>query len=544
MSLPNRAFAVTNGKITYCSETDAGSDVLVMDADGSNKTQLTNDGLSCYPSIAPNGSKIMYWYTGGESLQTGIINPDGTSNQPGVVNGAYGFWLPDSTRLFFIDFSSGFQPKTANLDGSSQQSVDWAPGLEGSQSSLQFSNDSTKITYANPDDDRTSVYVADADGSNSSVVSDLPAGVAPNFSADGNTIYFIGSTDGESFSLYSVGIDGTNQTELHALPVTGLPVKLSISPSGTKLLYVAQGDTNSTFDVYTMNIDGSSQTQIIDEYDSENGVGVSGFGWSPDSQKLVFSGHGELDENYDIFTINSDGSELTNLTNTPDSSEPIVYTGQAWGAAPESESEDSADQDNIPDNIENSAPNNGDANNDGTPDSEQSNVSSLVDPVTGDYAVLEVSDECTVSSVSIDEEPSSHQDTNFNYPNGLMDFTLDCGTPGFTATVTQYYYGASGNFTVRKYNPNTNTYTTIDSASISNQTIGGQPTKVATYQVKDGSSLDLDNQEDGNIHDPTGLATATDSLADTGENANMYYLGGIVLIIGSGVLLKRHNKLL
>ncbi len=189
------------------------------------------------------------------------------------------------------------------------------------------------------------------------------------------------------------------------------------------------------------------------------------------------------------------------------------------------------DQDNIPDNIENSAPNNGDANNDGTQDSEQSNVASFIDPVTGQYAVLQVSNECSITSVSAaDESTNTSQDTNYNYPNGLMDFTLNCGTPGFTATVTQYYYGASGNFVVRKYNPNTNTYSTIDSASISNQTIGGQPTKVATYQVKDGSSLDLDGQEDGNIHDPTGLAQTADSLANTGQDTRNIELLAIALL--------------
>ena len=218
---------------------------------------------------------------------------------------------------------------------------------------------------------------------------------------------------------------------------------------------------------------------------------------------------------------------------------------KAWGAAPEAPEpeSDSADQDNISDEVENAAPNSGDANNDGTPDSEQSNVASFVDPETEEYAVLEVSDECSITAVSIDSESSAHGDSDFSYPNGLMDFTLDCGTPGTTATITQYYYGASGNFTVRKYNPTTKTYSTIDSASISDQTIGGQSAKVATYQVKDGGSLDLDNTEDGNIHDPAGLAQTTASLANSGQNThNIELLATILLTSGLAISTYAYNK--
>lgn len=190
------------------------------------------------------------------------------------------------------------------------------------------------------------------------------------------------------------------------------------------------------------------------------------------------------------------------------------------------------DGDGISSSVENAAPNSGDANNDGTADSEQANVASFVDPVSGEYAVLQVNNECSITNVSTAaESANTTQDTNFSYPTGLMDFALDCGTPGTTATVTQYYYGATGNFAVRKYNPNNQTYQTIDSASISNQTIGGKSAKVATYQVNDGGSLDLDGTEDGNIHDPAGLAQTTGSLADTGQNTHQVELIAITLFV-------------
>ncbi|HMS23801.1 MAG TPA: hypothetical protein PKB09_03265 [Candidatus Saccharibacteria bacterium] len=531
---PSKAFAVTNGKISYFVNNGY---VVVMNADGSGKTQLTTDGHSMAPSFAPNGSKIMYWNTDGDGY-IGLINPDGSDNQPNVVSGAYSYWLPNSTRLMFIDFSSGFEPKTMNIDGSDVQPLSWMPGFEGPLNAIAFSPDGSKISYANPDGEGASLYIADATGSSPDKINSVGFAALPNFSPDGETIYFVGYSGGETYSLYSVNIDGSNETELSTLPTSEGPMRLVISPDGTKLQYASISQNGNNIDVYTMNVDGTNQVKVIDNYTGGN-AGVTGIGWSPDSTMLVFTAR-PPSSSYDVFTIKADGTGLTNLTNTPDDDEMIAYTSQAWGAGPEAPDSGSSDtdQDNISDTVENAAPNSGDANNDGTPDSEQSNVSSLVDPVSGEYAVLEVSDECSVTSVSIGaESANTTQDSDFSYPNGLMDFTLDCGTNGFTVDVTQYYYGQdSKDFIVRKYNPSTNTYTTIDQAEISQETIDSQSVVKATYQVKDGSSLDLDGEEDGNIHDPVGLATATGSLADTGQNTqNIVLLATILLTSGLAV---------
>jgi Tol biopolymer transport system component len=533
---PPKAFAATNGKITYMQSGDDNPAIWVMDADGSNKTQLTTEGNNAYPAFSPNGNNITYTHLVGESYLFSTINPDGTSNNVTDIGGLYTKWLPNSTKVAPYSFETG-TVIVMNPDGTEIQNTGYSPFFEnGLAFAYDFSPDSTRFVSPVQDGEDVKIQVSDLDGSNSSVISTLPFGVAPNFSADGNTIYFIGSTDNSNFSLYSVDIDGSNETVLQALPGGSEPQALSISPDRTKLLFITQGDTEETFDIYIMDINGSNQVELFDGVGS--GV-TSGIGWSPDSAKLVFSDTGEGGIG-DIFTINADGTGLTNLTNTPDEEE-FTFLGQSWGAAPESSEpeSDSGDQDNISDTIENAAPNNGDANNDGTPDSEQSNVASFVDPVSDEYAVLEVSDECSITAVSIDSESSAHADPDFSYPTGLMDFTLDCGTPGTTATVTQYYYGQdSSDFIVRKYNPDTKTYTTIDGAELSQETIDSSTVTKATYQVKDGSSLDLDGTTDGNIHDPSGLAQTTDTLANTGQNTHRFELiAGALISIGYAIII-------
>ena len=179
---------------------------------------------------------------------------------------------------------------------------------------------------------------------------------------------------------------------------------------------------------------------------------------------------------------------------------------------------DGGDSDGVSSETENAAPNSGDANNDGTADSEQANVASFVDSVTGDYAVLEANSACSIQAVTDSSESSSNKDSGYDYPVGLMNFTLDCGDSGYTATVTQYFYGTfdASKLIARKYNPSTNTYTAIPGAVLTNVTIGGLPALKIVYQITDGSSLDQDGTANGTIVDPSGPALNVVGVPNTG----------------------------
>jgi hypothetical protein len=207
------------------------------------------------------------------------------------------------------------------------------------------------------------------------------------------------------------------------------------------------------------------------------------------------------------------------------------------------------DNDGVLNSIEDAAPNGGDANNDGTFDSAQAYVASFVNSVTNEYAVLEVDQACQINAVSITNESSNTTaDAGFSYPAGLMNFTINCGTPSFIATVNQYYYNATdSSFVLRKYNPNSHAYSTISSASLSQVTIGGQTLTKATFQITDGSALDMDGTANGVIVDPAGLAlaagtsTSSGDLADTGENAGLYTLLAVLLLSASLGAMFRHK---
>ncbi|HSX05251.1 MAG TPA: choice-of-anchor U domain-containing protein [Candidatus Saccharimonadales bacterium] len=198
------------------------------------------------------------------------------------------------------------------------------------------------------------------------------------------------------------------------------------------------------------------------------------------------------------------------------------------------------DTDGVTATVETAAPNGGDANGDGQADSDQGNVTSLVDPVSNKYAVLQSSGCDQNTNVSVAAESSNvSTDTNYSYPAGMMHFTLTCPTDGGTATITQYYYGnyPASKYVLRKYNSTTHTYQTVTGAALSNITIGGQPVLKVVYTVTDGGALDEDGTVNGQIVDPAGPALSG-ALTDTGTNVIMASsLGGLLLV--SAVIVRR-----
>lgn len=100
---------------------------------------------------------------------------------------------------------------------------------------------------------------------------------------------------------------------------------------------------------------------------------------------------------------------------------------------------------------------------------------------------------------------------------------------------------------VRKFNPNTNTYFTIEGATLSQESINGSSVAVATYQITDGGELDMDGVVDGNIEDPAGIATQaslTGNLASTGRSTTLFVIIAVLLTLTSSALLLARRKVL
>ena len=85
------------------------------------------------------------------------------------------------------------------------------------------------------------------------------------------------------------------------------------SPDGQKIAFTGWvpplgGTTSPTSDVFVMNADGSGKQKLTSGDSWESGVA-----WSPDGQKIAFTRTRDFG-NYEIYTINADGSEQRRLT--------------------------------------------------------------------------------------------------------------------------------------------------------------------------------------------------------------------------------------
>ena len=114
----------------------------------------------------------------------------------------------------------------------------------------------------------------------------------------------------EDVEIYTINNDGSDLTRLTNDVDLG-KYNPSWSPDGRKLAFLSRiGSTN--YELKLMNADGSNQTTLTTTNERYPSRGVEqNLSWSPDGRKIAFA------SNWDIFTINIDGSDLVNLTNNP-----------------------------------------------------------------------------------------------------------------------------------------------------------------------------------------------------------------------------------
>lgn len=158
--------------------------------------------------------------------------------------------------------------------------------------------------------------------------------IFPKWSSSNDKIGFISNRDGK-LNLYSMNPDGTNQKKISDNPGIYFNNKYQWSSQGDKVVYAsvteASGNLTSTINVSDLN--GQIQTF------SGSNISPNSFMWSNDNSKIAFvSYRGDSSSGghtVDLYTVNSDGSNLLKITNgvnsvsslswSPDSKK-IAYT--------------------------------------------------------------------------------------------------------------------------------------------------------------------------------------------------------------------------
>lgn len=267
-------------RIAFTSHHEKTSDIYVMDIGSPALHNLTRNGaLNYFPDWSPDGKRIVFQWQhpetvrntlqGNDHNQIDVMDADG-SNQVNLTNDPSGdyyspAWSPDSKRIAFVS-SQGRNYFLNTMDANGANWVKLTPGVNPA-----WSPDGRRLAFATQRDGRWDIFLIDVDGSNPIRLTTSPDphifSNAPNWSPDGKRIVFVSNRDGNP-EIYVMNADG-----MGVLRLTNTPEEYEEypkwSPDGKYILFNASQQNSTKFPanfIYIMNADGANRVNVAEGF--------------------------------------------------------------------------------------------------------------------------------------------------------------------------------------------------------------------------------------------------------------------------------------
>lgn len=330
---PPRVNAASSQKVVY----SAGGGIKTMNIDGSNQqTVFATDGsfTSQGAGWSPDGTKVVFSSNVDGDYDIYIMDADG-SNLTNLTNNSNlndesAYWSPDGSMIAYrsrnLDSSGPISLLTMSADGTPVGTIISLEAVESGIVYASWSPDSQKVAYTAKDDSTNfQIFISDNDGSNpTQLTSGARNSMKPVWSPDGIKVFYVSYGSDPSAELKYISPEGGTDVTINSSLNFGVVVSAWLPNSLSVITSAFDQDVNqSRYNVYIADALQDSSIQALTNITSEqSGNGAEEIA-VVDNNSFIYTAN--ADNGREIFFSSIDGSGVVNLTNSSDTTDSMSW---------------------------------------------------------------------------------------------------------------------------------------------------------------------------------------------------------------------------